>query len=167
MKSKNTLGVLALLIGSIFAQGICAQDAPKDDSRYYDSWVGKWFAVVDGKTAKDPKFVVTQGFNKNAYEEIWISEGYISKAWRGWNSQDKRWDFAWVTDDGLFQIWEGKKLGGTWYMYKTFNIKGEEVLSRQAFVMENDRTMIRTSEHSKDKGKTWQLRFKEKYVKGK
>ena len=160
--------ILILLSGLFLTQINFSQDkSAKDDSNYYDSWVGKWYAVVDGKTAKQPRFVVSQGLNKTAYEEIWISEEYISKAWRGWNSQDKKWDFAWVTDDGLFQIWEGRKVNGIWYMYKTFTINREKILSRQAFILADDQTLIRTSEHSKDEGKTWRLRFKEKYAKGK
>lgn len=50
-------------------------------------------------------------------------------------------------------------------MYKTFTINGEEVLSRQSFIPQKDGSVIRTSEHSKDGGKIWQLRFKEQYKK--
>lgn len=70
-----------------------------------------------------------------------------------------------MSTDGLFQIWEGKKVDGIWYIYKTFMIDGQEVLSRQAFIPENDTTVIRTSEHSSDNGKTWRLRFREIYKK--
>ena len=160
------MNIIVLLIILIFTQITLAQEkAIKDDPSYYNSWVGKWYAVIDGKIAKQPRFVVSQGLNKTAYEEIWISEEYVSKAWRGWNSQDKKWDFAWVTDDGLFQIWEGRKVGGIWYMYKTFTINNEKILSRQAFILTGENALTRTSEHSKDDGKTWRLRFKEKYVK--
>ncbi len=168
MKTLNTTGNLILIMGLLLTQiGIAQTSAPKDDSNYYDSWVGKWFKKTDGKIAKNPNFVVSQGLYKTAFEEIWIQDGYIAKAWRGWDSRSKKWDFAWVTDDGLFQLWEGRKVNNTWYMYKTFIINGEKVLSRQAFIIENDHTLIRTSEHSKDKGKTWRLRFREEYVKGK
>ena len=72
-----------------------------------------------------------------------------------------------MSTDGLFQIWEGKKVEGIWYMYKTFIIEGKEVFSRQAFIPQSDTSVIRTSEHSRDGGKTWILRFKEVYKKGK
>ena len=160
---KNILSIVALtLILSSFTDAQARADAD-----YYLMWPGKWFRVENGKVSKQPKFVVEQGLNARSFEEIWISDGYVAKAWRGWNSRKKRWDFAWVTDDGLFQIWEGRKVNGVWYMYNTFVVNGEPVISRQAFILENDNTLVRTSEHSRDEGKTWRLRFRENYVKGK
>jgi hypothetical protein len=101
----------------------------------------------------------------SAFEESWEMEGYKAKAWRAWDTRSKKWDFAWVADIGLFQIWEGRKIEGHWYIYRTFIIDGEEVLSRQAFIPESESTMIRTSEHSRDQGQTWLLRFRETYKK--
>ena len=70
-----------------------------------------------------------------------------------------------MSTSGLFQIWEGRKSEGTWYIYNTFIIDGEEVLSRQAFIPQGPNKMIRTSEHSRDSGTTWKLRFKGTYRK--
>lgn len=139
----------------------------KPDSTYYDSWIGVWYKEVDGKIENSPTFVVTQGLYKAAFEETWMGAGGdFSKAWRAWDGRTKKWDFAWMSADGLFQIWEGKKIDGIWYMYKTFILDdGLEVLSRQAFIPKSNSTLVRTSEHSRDNGKTWQLRFKENYQK--
>ena len=96
-----------------------------------------------------------------------VQAGDFAKAWRAWDTRTKKWDFAWMSSDGLFQIWEGKKVDDIWYMYKTFILdNGEEVLSRQAFIPLNINVMERTSEHSKDQGKSWDLRFKERYLRG-
>jgi hypothetical protein len=92
-------------------------------------------------------------------------EGYVARAWRAWDSRTAKWDFAWMSDNGLFQIWEGKKVNDIWYIYKNFVTDGEEVLSRQAFIFEDSKTLKRTSEHSRDNGASWKMRFEEKYIK--
>ncbi len=154
----------ALLV--IFANEGMAQDQENtDDSSYYSFWEGDWYQVVEGEIAETPRFTVRRGMYSSAFEESWEMEGYKAKAWRAWDARSKKWDFAWVADIGLFQIWEGRKIDGHWYIYRTFIIDGEEVLSRQAFISENERTVIRTSEHSRDQGQTWLLRFRETYKK--
>ncbi len=148
---------------------ICSgqDNSQNEDSGYYDNWSGEWYEEVNGKLNELPSFVVKQSLYKSSFEETWIGKGgNFSKAWRAWDDRTKKWNFAWMSVDGLFQIWEGKKTDNIWFMCKTFVLDdGQEVLSRQAFIPQNKYTLIRTSEHSKDKGKTWKLRFKEKYVK--
>ena len=141
------------------------QQVTPDDSTYYDFWEGNWHKVVDGKVDPQPRFQVRRGIYHNAFEEQWKMEGYDAKAWRGWDSSSNSWTFVWVSELGHFQVWNEKKVGDHWYMFKTFNIDGEEVLSRQAFIPKNDSTVVRTSEHSGDGGKTWKLRFREIYRK--
>ncbi len=141
-----------------------AQDKAKlDDSSYYDFWEGDWYQVVDGVVRDKPRFIVRRGMYASAFEESWQMEGYKAKAWRAWDTRTQQWDFAWVAEIGLFQIWEGRKVDGHWYIYRTFVIDGEEVLSRQAFIPMDENTVIRTSEHSRDDGTTWILRFEETY----
>ena len=136
-----------------------------NNSSYYDFWIGEWYKEVDGKVSDEPSFIVKRALYHSSFEEYWIGAGgNFSIAWRAWDTRTKKWDFAWMSTDGLFQIWVGKKVNDIWYIYNTFIIDGMEVLSRQAFIPKNDSTMIRTSEHSKDNGVTWHLRFKEKYI---
>ncbi len=163
----KTMKVLTLLIGIVFAQICFAQShVPQNDSTYYDSWVGEWYKEVDGELSSVPTFVVKRALYHSSFEEYWMGAGgNFSMAWRAWDTRTQKWDFAWMSTDGLFQIWEGKKVNGIWYIYKIFIINDQEVLSRQAFTPQNDNTLIRTSEHSKDNGKTWRLRFTEKYIK--
>lgn len=165
MKSKKIF-TLFICIGLI--QISLGQNTTNDqDKKYYDDWAGLWYKEVNGKIASSPSFAVRQGLYKESFEETWIGAGGdFSKAWRAWDQRTKKWDFAWMSTDGLFQLWEGKKINGIWYMYKTFILANRErILSRQAFIPKGNSIMIRTSEHSKDNGKTWKLRFKEKYVK--
>ena len=138
-----------------------------DDADYYKYWIGEWYEVVDGKTNVLPSFVVGEALYAGSFEETWIGKGgNFGKAWRAWDSRTKKWDFAWMSTDGLFQLWEGKKENGVWYMYKYFTLDdGEEILSRQAFRITDKNSMTRTSEHSRDDGKTWKMRFKEIYTK--
>ena len=140
-----------------------------DDSKYYQNWVGKWHKVNQDSIEVLPSFMVKYGLYQESFEETWIEPGgYFSQAWRAWDKRTNKWDFAWMSSDGYFQIWEGRKLDGIWYIYNSFSLEnGQNVMSRQAFIMESKTTMIRTSEHSKDNGETWTLRFKEMYIKKK
>jgi len=164
----KTLGNRTILLALLFG-GVCnAQNLQtSSDSTYYDSWVGNWYQVVDGTTSDKVSFIVKRALYHSSYEEYWFTAGGVdfSMAWRAWDTRTRKWDFAWMSTDGLFQIWEGKKVNGIWYMYKTFIINGESVLSRQAFIPQDDRTLVRTSEHSRDNGHTWKLRFRETYKK--
>ncbi len=140
----------------------------KTDSTYFDCWVGDWYFLEGNELASKPSFKVKRALYHSSFEEEWIEPGYehiYQKAWRAWDSRSKKWDFAWMAADGLFQIWEGKKVDGVWYMYKEFIIGNEPVLSRQAFRPVNDSTFLRTSEHSRDGGESWTLRFQETYRK--
>ena len=155
-----TLAICAITILNSYAQ-------PTFVSLYYDNWVGEWYQEVDGRLKETPSFVVKRGLYHSSFEEYWMGTGgNFSIAWRAWDSRTKKWDFAWMSTDGLFQLWEGRKLNDVWYMHKTFIINGKEVHSRQAFIPEGENTLIRTSEHSADNGKTWTLRFREVYKKG-
>ncbi len=137
-----------------------------DDSQYYQHWVGEWYQFQGDSLKSTPTFIVKQGLYNGAFEEYWLGAGgNFSKAWRAWDHRTEQWEFAWMSTDGLFQLWQGRKVGNIWYMYKTFIVNGQEVLSRQAFIPNGDRELIRTSEHSRDGGSTWTLRFREVYRK--
>jgi len=157
-----------LLFGLILMNfGIAQESSFNRDTDYYKDWVGEWYEVIDGKTNALPSFVVTKSLYDAAFEEIWMGKGGdFGKAWRAWDGRTKKWDFAWISTDGLFQLWEGKKENGVWYMHKYFILDdGQEVLSRQAFIVTDATNMTRTSEHSRDNGKTWKVRFEEIYIK--
>lgn len=159
-KKLFLFGVLGLVTSTARAQNMAVID-----SSYYDFWVGNWYQIIDGTVADEPRFKVKKGVYASHLEEEWQMEGYKAKAWRGWDSTADRWVFTWVSELGHYQVWNEKKVGNHWYMFKTFQIDGEEVLSRQAFIPQSDETVIRTSEHSRDGGKSWTLRFKEVYTK--
>ncbi len=159
MKRFSALLVLTM----IGTNPVAAQVVPADSS-YYDFWVGEWHQVVDGQIAPEPRFIVEEGIYPSALEERWQMEGYRAKAWRGWDASEATWTFVWISEQGHFQVWNERKVGGHWYMFRTFVIDGEPVLSRQAFIPQPDGSVIRTSEHSLDGGETWTLRFKERYV---
>ena len=164
MKKNSLLIFFATLFWTPYC--IAQSNALTNDSLYYDHWVGEWYQEVDGALSSEPTFVVKRALYHSSFEEYWIGAGgNFSIAWRAWDTRTQSWEFAWMSTDGLFQNWEGKKLNGIWYMYKTFIINNQEVLSRQAFIPIDEKLLIRTSEHSKDNGQTWTLRFKETYRK--
>ncbi|HEX6974251.1 MAG TPA: hypothetical protein VF147_07615 [Vicinamibacterales bacterium] len=155
---------LVTLLATLFA-GAPAQDmdplVESPDTHYYDFWVGKWAVEKDGKI--DPgatSFTVTRGVHPAALEEAW-GGGMSARGLRTWDKTAGRWMHVWVSANGLFQVWEGRKVGADWYMVKEFDIKGDRYLSRQAVLNRGDGRAVRISERSDDGGKTWTLRFKE------
>lgn len=165
MSKKNYISTLFVFL--LFTTSLQAQtNEANSDLNYYESWEGTWHRVENGQLSDMPSFVVKRSLYPSAFEEYWMGAGGgFSMAWRAWDSRTQQWDFAWMSTDGLFQTWEGRKVDGIWYMYKTFIINGNEVLSRQAFIPKGVDELTRTSEHSTDGGKTWRLRFKEEYKK--
>lgn len=167
MHMHSSLQWKALLMLAVI--DVCpAQNAHRtSDSLYYDSWVGSWYQEQNGVISDKVSFIVKRSLYHSSFEEYWLTAGgtELSIAWRAWDSRTRQWDFAWMSSDGLFQLWEGRKLDGVWYMYRTFIINGEQVLSRQAFIPQDHNTILRTSEHSRDSGATWTMRFREVYRK--
>lgn len=145
-------------------------DSLRDDSRYYDFWPGTWYRIVDGVVdTTSTRFRVEPGVHPAAFEEHWRlvidSETTITaRAFRAWDSASERWRYVWLSDAGQFQVWEGRKVGDHWYLYKEFEIEGRRVLSRQAWIPIAPGRLERISEHSSDGGRTWQRRFREEYA---
>lgn len=177
-QQKNNYGqkclfvlVLLLLTIPLSSQDLSGKSF-HPDSKYYDFWEGQWYRVhEDGKVdTSHITFNVKKGLHPAMYEEDWQfnredSYKFKSSAIRSWDNLNDKWMFLWLSEEGHFQIWEGRKVGDHWYIYKEFNINGEEILSRQAWIPQANDQIIRTSEWSKDKGKTWKMRFKEHYKK--
>ena len=154
---------------------ITAQDTksfiPEGDAKYYDFWQGTWYKMVNDKAdTSSSRFTVTQNIHAAAWYEEWrmvIDSATTLKATalRAWDKTNNRWMYTWVSDNGLYQIWEGRKTGNDWYIYKNFDINGDKYLSRQGWIPIEKNKLVRISEKSYDDGKTWQLRFKEYYIK--
>jgi hypothetical protein len=142
---------------------------PTPDSRAFDWWVGRWFEVVDGKPdTTGGAFLVTRGPNGAAFEETWRfgrdagSRG--SRAMRAWDQWTNRWMFAWVAENALFQVWEGRKFGDTWYIVRPFEVDGQRWVTRQAWIPTGPDRMVHVSERSMDGERTWQPRFRREFA---
>jgi len=137
------------------------------ETHYFDFWPGTWYRVVNGKMdTTSTYFNVSRGVHPAAYEEEWrmvidSTTTLRATALRAWDKTNSRWMYTWVSDNGLFQVWEGRKVNDDWYIYRPFDISGDKYLSRQAWIPEGANRLMRISEKSYDDGKTWQLRFKE------
>lgn len=134
-----------------------------EDTRYFDFWPGTWIEVVEGlPDSSATRFVVRRSVNPAAFEEDWrlVYDGEVhhSKALRGWDQVTDRWRFAWISDNALFQVWEGEKVDGHWYIVKAFTINGQNLLSRQAWIPQGNDQLVRVMERSFDDGKTWETR---------
>ncbi len=140
------------------------------DRNYYNFWPGTWASEINGviDTSKT-KFVVTKDIHPFSYSETWTmpfdSAVLHAKGLRVWDDSLSVWSYIWWSDRGHYQIWESRKIDGNWYIYRRFNIKGDKYLSRQAWIPLSNNRLTRVSEKSYDEGKTWQLRFRETYVK--
>ncbi len=167
---------ILLLLLIFFAGGLLfAQDAdafvPKGEATYYDFWEGTWYMEVSGKADTNAsRFTVSQTVHPAGWYEDWYmvidsATTWKAEAIRAWDKTNQQWMYTWISDNGLFQVWEGRKSGKDWYIYKHFDINGDKYLSRQGWIPVSENRIMRISEKSYDEGKTWELRFKEYYIK--
>ena len=154
--------VIAIAGGAVEAQTTRAL-TESADTHYFDFFVGRWYAVVDGRVdTTGTSFTVRRSVNPAAYEEDWVqridSVVLRSTALRAWDQVAGRWMFSWVSDNGLYQVWQGEKVGQDWYIVREFDFEGQKFLSRQAWIPEGPGRLARVLERSTDGGKTWQTR---------
>lgn len=160
---STLLGIALLCQVSLARAQTDAAMTESDDTRYYEFWPGTWVEVVDGEPdSTGTRFVVRRGVHAAAFEEVWrlVYDGaaHHSVALRAWDQVTKRWMFTWVSDNGLFQVWEGMKVEGDWYIVREFEIDGEVFLSRQAWISKGEGRLVRIMERSYDGGRTWETR---------
>ncbi|GEM_PF-2409480 len=147
------------------------QPVETPESKYYEFWEGTWFKYENGKIdTSGTYFKVKRSIHSAAFQEHWrlvidAETTVFAAALRAWDKTESKWKYVWISEDSLFQVWEGVKVEDDWYISKTFEINGEQILSRQAWILQKDGLVLRTSEWSKDNGKSWNLRFKEHYKK--
>lgn len=179
MFGKMMSGSLTLLIFAICSIAFApfaanAQTAAElvetADTRYYDFWPGTWAEVVDGKPDMNATiFTVERSVNPASYLEKWIQvyegKSHLSLGIRAWDQVNNRWMFTWISDNALYQIWTGKKIDGDWFIQKEFEVDGERLLSRQAWIPVSENRLTRTIERSFDDGKTWTSRFSQTFEK--
>ena len=169
-------GGLALLLLSCLWQMVLpathgqtdAAMAETYEAHYYDFWPGTWVEVIDGQPdTTATTFTVLRSVHPAAFEEQWrlVYDGsaHHSVAVRAWDQITNRWMFTWVSDNGLFQVWEGVKVKGDWYIAREFEINGEKFLSRQAWIPEDTDSLIRIMERSFDNGETWERRSRTRF----
>lgn len=162
------------IVSQLFAGWATAQDLPQrpfpPDSRYFDFWQGTWYPVRDGlPDTTGTRFVVRPGPHAAAWIEDWRmkldSTTVTAHAIRAWDATKQRWGYIWVSSQGHFQVWEGRKVGADWYIYRPFSFPTDQYLSRQAWLTLGPGRLQRISQKSYDGGETWQLRFVEEYIK--
>ncbi|HEX7845113.1 MAG TPA: hypothetical protein VF476_04875 [Chitinophagaceae bacterium] len=133
-----------------------------DDAKYYNFWEGTWSRVNIETGVVDSNarcFTVSKGVHPACWKEEWSC--IKATALRSWDKTNNRWMYVWVSENGLFQVWEGRKIGKDWYIFKEFDINGDKYLSRQGVIPIDKNRIMRISEKSYDNGLTWELRFKE------
>jgi len=161
---------VALTCPCVAAAQTDAPYAESPDTRYFDFWPGTWASVVDGKP--DPNattFTVRRSVHAAAFEEEWrlVDERgvvAVSRGLRAWDQIAGRWMFAWVSANGLFQVWQGERVGGHWYIQREFEVDGKKFLSRQAWLPDGPDRLTRVMERSFDGGRTWQPRSRTSFA---
>lgn len=141
-------------------------DAPmaeSADTHYYDFWPGTWVEVVDGQPdTSATRFTVHRSVHAAAFAEDWrlVYDGaaHHSTALRAWDQVTNRWRLTWVSDNGLYQVWEGMKVGDDWYISREFEIDDRVFLSRQSWIPQGKNRLVRSMERSFDQGQTWETR---------
>jgi len=166
MSLRSILSFVVFLSPAVIPCTYGQTDDPLTESaetRYYDFWPGIWAEEVDGvPDTTATRFRVVRSVNPAAYVEHWIQvyDGgeHRSIALPGWDQVQEKWLFTWVSDNGLFQMWDGRKIDGHWYIVKEFTINGTHLISRQAWIPEGPDRLIRVMERSFDNGETWETR---------
>ncbi|MEI9807705.1 MAG: hypothetical protein WDO16_07410 [Bacteroidota bacterium] len=159
--------LLFLLSLAHFSQ---AQDTnpftPEGEAKYFDFWAGTWFELkADNSLDSNSYFKVSRSVHPACFIEEWhFANGMNSTAIRSWDKTNNKWGFVWVSDNGLYQVWDTRKIGNDWYIYKQFTINNDTYLSRQGFILQPDGTVLRTSEKTYDE-KNWEFRFKQRLKK--
>ena len=162
--------ITILLFAFLLCRGANAQDMKPleltEDAKYFDFWEGTWHLIKDDNTIDSTVyFKIKRSVNAASFTEEWkFSDGLKSVAIRAWDKTNNKWGFVWISSNGLYQVWDTKKVDGHWYIYKNFMVNGDSYLSRQGFLPQADGTVIRISEKSYDE-KKWEVRFKQKLKK--
>jgi len=167
--------IFLVIIFSYCVFSLKAQDvnafSPEGDAKYYNFWEGTWYQVINNKAdTSSSRFIVSKTVHPAGWYEKWrmvidAKTTWTAEAIRAWDKTNNRWMYTWISDNGLFQVWEGRRVGDNWYIYKYFDINGDKYLSRQGWIPVEKNKLMRISEKSYDEGKTWELRFKEYYIK--
>lgn len=163
------LKYLFFLLMLMLAGSLSAQDMkpfyPEGDAKYFDFWKGTWYLMKDDNSIDSNSFfVVRELVHPSCFMEEWHFEGNNAVALRTWDKINNRWGYAWVSANGLYQVWDTKKVNKHWYIYKQFTISGDTYLSRQSLIQQSDGTVFRLSEKSYDE-KKWELRFRQRLKK--
>jgi hypothetical protein len=145
------------------------QRLPRADSsevHYYDRWPGVWYRVDPERVDSLPTFEVHRGPG-NSFLETWhlVIDGQRTDSFglRSWDPETDTWRLIWVSDTGLFQIWDGIKLEHGWYIIRKFGDGPDSFLSRQAWIPQGSDHLLRTIERSTDGGRTWTVRYRNLY----
>jgi hypothetical protein len=141
--------------------------ADSGDVHYYDGWPGVWHRVQGEWLDSLPTFEVRRGPG-NSFLEDWylVIDGKRSTSFglRSWDPETKSWRLSWVSDSGLFQIWDGIKLKDGWYIVRKFGEGADAFLSRQAWIPHGTDRLLHTIERSTDGGRTWTVRYRDLYL---
>lgn len=158
--------LLSLFVSSIVSAQDTKPFTPEGEATYFNFWKGTWVVVKEDNTLDTTSwFKIKEAVHPSSFIEEWhFSNGMNSMAIRSWDKTNNKWGFVWVSDNGLYQVWDSKKADNAWYFYRQFTINGDTYLSRQGFIPQPDGTVLRISEKTYDE-KTWELRFKQRLKK--
>ncbi|MBA4849221.1 hypothetical protein [Emticicia sp. BO119] len=158
--------IIIFFLACLFVNTGTGQDTktfvPEGDARYFDFWPGKWYVQNEDKTIDSLSFFnVKKGVHEASFVEEWYFKNIgKSIAIRTWDKTNNKWGFVWASENGLYQVWNSKKIGDNWFIYNQFTVNGETYLSRQGFIPQKDGTVLRISEKSIDEIH-WETRFKQ------
>ena len=169
--SRILLSVVLLASAAVPA---VAQDmdplADHPEMHYFEFWPGTWTRVPTGPTDTARTFMrVRPSVHRAAYREEWgtvsgTDTTITAEALRAWDKTKARWMYTWVSGNGLYQVWDGRKFGADWYIVRPFTIGTDSYLSRQVWKPAGEGKVLRISERSDDGGTTWRERFRAEYV---
>lgn len=102
-------------------------DSP--DQGYYDWWIGRWQRESEGRIDTSATEFQVSRLPSGAILEQWRTrtdpKGFQATGVRSFDKAWNRWMYVWTSSQGHFQVWEERRVGDRWYIYREFDIAGD------------------------------------------
>jgi hypothetical protein len=160
--------------GAAPASGAESQSVDREiqkEKKYFDFLLGTWVLEKSERPSGtthggDDLYEFRKVLNGNAISAEWyFNRGTKDKPdyanamyFSAFDISTKTWSFYYISEKSA-QYWEGRKENGRWVFYKEFTLDGAPLLQKQEWQIQDQSTILRRIDNSKDGGKTWTSYF--------
>ncbi|MCH8941659.1 MAG: hypothetical protein IIA48_04360 [Bacteroidetes bacterium] len=156
-----------LIIPSIiFGQNKKEPPCSVKEAYQFDFWIGKWdlhWTTKSGKTAYDKNEIKSFLDGCVIHENYTTIDAYpfVGKSYSVYNISKKQWEQTWVDNSGGYMTFTGEFKNGKMMLSRNVHGKdGKQIIQRMVFYNISKDKIDWDWEMSKDKGKTWNLKWR-------